>query len=279
MTERISCLLVTKGRLDMLKRSIAYYLKQSWPNKELIVVNDGVPELQDAIRSHVDDLKRQDIRYIFHPTRLTLGHLRNISVKAASGDVLCQWDDDDFYHPHRLEKQFSHMKGCNADASFFFDVFNYFADSRELFWTDWSFQRTQAPDLGHPGTLMCRRSVSLQYPMDGESAVRGEDAVVQIDLYRRCKVVGLREAGFLYTYVYHGMNTFERSHHRMIVDWMGFSAEYVRPRLESAFRHLSEYFPYALPPLSCRGGMKLELLPSPAGRGDASSPWSRGPLA
>jgi hypothetical protein len=30
---------------------------------------------------------------------------RHISIESATGDVLCHWDDDDLYHPERLERQ------------------------------------------------------------------------------------------------------------------------------------------------------------------------------
>ncbi len=267
--ERISCLLVTKGRLPMLRRSISFFARQTWAAKELMIVNDGDAETRRSILAHVEGLRRTDIRCVFVDSGATLGRLRNVSVAEASGDVLCQWDDDDYYHPRRLAAQIDHLRESDAEASFFYDVLNYFADTGELFWTDWSRQRTRSPDRGHPGTLMCTRSVNLRYPVEGKTASRGEDAVVQLEVYRRHKVVGLRNAGFLYTYVYHGANTLERSHHRLIVDWMGFRSDFVQANLEALSRHLSEYFPSPLSSISCKDGPRIPL--PPAARPDLES--------
>src|SRR5579859_5117627 len=200
---KISCLTVSRDRLPMLRRSIAFYLRQSWPDKELIIVSNGPPEAQDSIAAHVQRLQRPDIRCLFVQGEATLGHLRNLSVEAAAGDVLCQWDDDDFNHPLRLQTQLEHLNENGAEVSFFYDQLHYFADSGELYWTDWSAQRSQWPDQGAAQTIMWRKPVNVHYPAEGEYANRDEDAVVQLELHRRCKVAGLREAGYLYTYVYH----------------------------------------------------------------------------
>jgi glycosyltransferase involved in cell wall biosynthesis len=36
----------------------------------------------------------------------SLGALRNYSVEMARGDIVVQWDDDDWYHKRRIEVQF-----------------------------------------------------------------------------------------------------------------------------------------------------------------------------
>jgi len=256
--------MVTKGRLPMLKKSIAYFLEQSWKHKELVVVNDGPMDVQKEIASYIDELKRSDIRCVFLARVHSVGYLRNVSVESAKGEVLCQWDDDDYYHPRRLESQFACMEQNSAEACFLYDQLHYFTDTNELFWTDWSFQRSDHMDAGAPGTLMCRRRVLPKYIPEGKGSSLGEDAIVQIELYRTSKVIGLKDHGFLYTYVYHGMNSFARDHHRMIVDWMSFPNSWVEARVEELTRRLLEYFPSRITSVSCRGGIKLPLRARPS---------------
>jgi hypothetical protein len=251
----------------MLERSIRFYTQQTWPEKELVIVTDGPSQLRHSILRHVDSLGRTDVRCVFVDSPSTVGHLRNVSVEAASGEILCQWDDDDCYHPRRLEVQANHMTESRAEVSFLYDQLHYFEDTGELFWVDWSRQRTNAADQGAPGTLMCRKTVGLRYPAEGRWSSLGEDAVVQVELYRRCKVVGLRGEGFLYTYVYHGQNSFDRQHHRMIVDRMSFGPESIEAKRDLISKLVSEYLPYDVRSLSCKGGSRIDLhaLEIPAG--------------
>jgi glycosyltransferase involved in cell wall biosynthesis len=259
MSQRISCLAVSRDRVEMLKRSISFYLNQTWPEKELVIVSNGPVEVQRSIAAHVAELGRPDIRCVFLQSEETLGHLRNLSIDAASGDVLCQWDDDDLYHPRRLETQLRHMNENGAEVSFFYDQLHYFADSGELYWTDWSAQRSQWPDHGAAMSIMWKRPVNVRYPADGEYANRGEDAIVQIELHQRCKVAGVRGAGFLYTYVYHGANTYDRDHHRFIIERMSLGSDFLEAHRAELARHLSEYFPFPLTAISSRDGRKIEL--------------------
>ena len=256
---QISCLMVTKDRFDLMRRSIDLFCRQVWDNKELIILSDGPSSVQEAIRKHVDGLGRTDIRCQFLSSPTNLGRLRNISVKLATGEFLCQWDDDDLNHPLRLKEQVESMMAASAQVSFMYDQLHYMADTGELFWTDWSHQRGELADNGVPGTLLCRRDVGIHYPESGPDATRGEDGTLQIDLHRRCRVSGLRDKGYLYTYVYHGRNTWERSHHELIVREFGFAAPYLAAHASKVGRHLPEYFPRAPAHLTAKDGTPVPI--------------------
>lgn len=43
------------------------------------------------------------VRYEHHPERLILGDKRNRLLEAVTGEIVVQFDDDDFYAPHYLE--------------------------------------------------------------------------------------------------------------------------------------------------------------------------------
>src|SRR5947208_1986853 len=102
----VSCLLPTTNRLALCKRSIACYCRQTYPNKELIVVSNGTSEYRRQLATHVRRLRRKDVRCVFlDGGDWNLGRLRNQTLDHARGDILCQWDDDDMYHPLRLECQ------------------------------------------------------------------------------------------------------------------------------------------------------------------------------
>ncbi|MEM6335409.1 MAG: glycosyltransferase family 2 protein [Bacteroidota bacterium] len=101
---KISCLMVTADRADLAKRAVRCYLQQSYPNKELVVLDNGTEPL-DAVLADVpagelvyEQVERKEGTFI--------GALRNQSLDLATGDfVVPQWDDDDWYHPDRLRRQ------------------------------------------------------------------------------------------------------------------------------------------------------------------------------
>ena len=119
MTEPlISCLAVTlpvAERFAFLTRSITDYQRQTHSNRELVLVlNGGDPTVAELIRDHVAALRDPGIRVVEPAGSLTLGALRNISIEHAGGEIICQWDDDDFYHPERLARQFDALGDGDA---------------------------------------------------------------------------------------------------------------------------------------------------------------------
>jgi glycosyltransferase involved in cell wall biosynthesis len=100
-TPLVSCLMVSRGDAFPARFAIDCYRTQTYPNRELVIVCDRP---NSELSSLVSALGDPSIKYTETP-RMVLGDLRNASVAAASGAVLCQWDDDDLFHPHRLSCQ------------------------------------------------------------------------------------------------------------------------------------------------------------------------------
>jgi glycosyltransferase involved in cell wall biosynthesis len=219
----ISCLMVTlpvPERLEMARRSIDDFCRQTLANKTLIVViNGGVQPVRDALCGYIATLDRQDIRIVEPSGILNLGQLRNISLEAASGDIVCQWDDDDRFHPDRLQKQAAVLIENALEAVYLQEVMQYFPEQRALFWTNWR----ATPALGHPGTLMARRSSSLLYPTQGDAARLGEDLELARVLIARNRVGYLAGMSHLYVYVSHGANSWNDGHHAMLRDQLAIS--------------------------------------------------------
>lgn len=211
----VSCLMVTlpvPARFEFFKRSVAAYCVQTHPARELVIVADGSRDAREPLREHIASLGRDDIRFAPVQGVSTLGALRNRAREAARGEFFCQWDDDDLHHPQRLAEQLSILESVDADCAYLEDVMQYVVGSRKLFWTNWRATETRA----HPGTLLCRRTAQPAYPELGETAERGEDSVVCIELQRRSNVAILREKAHLYVYVSHGANKFADEHHAML---------------------------------------------------------------
>ena len=249
---KISCVTVTYGRIALLKQSIRSFCDQTYPNKELWIVTDGEVRYQGAIEDHLRSLDRDDIKLLLlNDRRYTLGAIRNVSLQAATGDLICQWDDDDCSHPERLATQAHYLLDQRADACFLTDHLQFFYKDRLLLWTDWSYGGSvQGKWQLAPGTILMRRDSRFRYPETGPSAQRGEDSALIDSFYERLKIARLGGAGYLYLYTYHGRNTFSEEHHRGLQNASA-PVEFIRSHA-AALRESLDY--YALPrPLSIRG--------------------------
>lgn len=98
----------------MAARALEYWRAQTWPNKELVIVDDA----DDPSFDGFDEL---GIVYHLCETRLTVGAKRNLACSLANGEVIMCHDSDDAYHPGRTAWQMDLMKesgkavvGCHS---------------------------------------------------------------------------------------------------------------------------------------------------------------------
>jgi glycosyltransferase involved in cell wall biosynthesis len=205
--------LPSEVRFAFLQRSIASYQVQTYRDRELVIIlNGGDDTYRKRMRDHVALLGDSSIRLVDIPGLLPLGALRNKSLQWAKGPIICQWDDDDLYHPQRLHLQYQALAASENEAVFLRDVMQLFTASRNLYWTNWH----ATPAGAFPGSLMSRTSAILSYPETGAVAKLGEDSVVASELLARGHVCILGEVPHLYVYVTHGGNSWPEEHHRML---------------------------------------------------------------
>jgi glycosyltransferase involved in cell wall biosynthesis len=210
------------NRFSYLQRSVQCYIDQTYPNKELVIINEGPSTYQEQIRQYIQTLQRQDIRFIQlrGVGEYTLGGLRNISFGFAEGDIYCQWDDDDFCMPQRLALQYSYMNNNNAKVCYLSDQLHYYFDSKELFWEDWMQYLSDGVKRFQliPGTIMCRRDIEFKYPSSGKYCRAGEDSVFSDAILEDDpdSVALLHGYGYLHMYTFHTNNVFNLEHHRAL---------------------------------------------------------------
>jgi len=156
----VSCIMATRDRLDFVLQSIRYFLRQDYPNRELIILDDGSEDLANQIELD------ERVRYVKLPRRLSIGAKRNRGCELARGSLIAHWDDDDWYSASRLSLQIEPLLAGRADitglqAGIFLDL---------LSWTFWrctsELHRHLFVEDVHGGTLTYRKSCweRVQYP-------------------------------------------------------------------------------------------------------------------
>ncbi|HWS90082.1 MAG TPA: aminotransferase class I/II-fold pyridoxal phosphate-dependent enzyme [Pyrinomonadaceae bacterium] len=106
----VSCVMPTADRRHLVPRAIGYFLAQDYPNRELVVVDDGRESVADLIP---DDPR---VRYARLEGRRTLGEKRNECVRLSRGDLIMHWDDDDWMAPRRISYQVEALMGAGAEV-------------------------------------------------------------------------------------------------------------------------------------------------------------------
>lgn len=198
----VSCLMVTANRARLAQRSIACLAEQTWSNLELVIVDDGDEDYSQILEPYRNRLK---IRYerIAKDPGVRLGGLRNRTLDLASGDYCAQWDDDEWYHPERIETQMRYLQARNLAAVTLRYVLVHL-DEPEFLHHPFRFDSID----GTCGTIVHERS-EIRYP----NLARSEDLAYleAFDKTGRTDMISER-SGHLFMRCFHGTNTWDREH-------------------------------------------------------------------
>lgn len=98
---QVTVILPSWNRADWLKKSIDSVLEQTFRDFELIVVDDASTDsTQEILTSYSGK-----IRSITFEKNLGVSAARNAAVKNCDSEWIAFLDSDDFWHPHKLQKQ------------------------------------------------------------------------------------------------------------------------------------------------------------------------------
>ncbi len=106
----VSCIMPTYNRRKFVPNAIRYFLRQDYQSKELIIVDDGTDCIEDLVPDE------PNIRYYRLADKITLGAKLNLGCELAGGELLANWDDDDWYAARRLSYQVSELYNAEGDV-------------------------------------------------------------------------------------------------------------------------------------------------------------------
>ncbi len=92
----VSIIVATYNRRPFMKHVLHMFKSQKYPQNsmEMIVIDDGEDNISDLFQNKPDN-----IRYYRLKRKIMLSDKRNLLNKAAKGDIIISWDDDDYYSP------------------------------------------------------------------------------------------------------------------------------------------------------------------------------------
>jgi len=121
---RVSCIMPTGDRQYLIGIAIESFLRQTIPDIELIVVDDGKEP------TVVPDNNR--IRY-FRVSKQTIGEKLNFACSQAKGEIICRWDHDDWYSSDRIARQLNDLSKPGIEVTGFHSI-HYFDMSTGGIW-------------------------------------------------------------------------------------------------------------------------------------------------
>jgi glycosyltransferase involved in cell wall biosynthesis len=195
----VSCIMPTFNRRAFIPLALKSFLSQDYPNKELIVVDDG----DDKIGALVEGLP--GVSYVPLSYRASIGSKRNLACEMAHGEIIAHWDDDDWYGPSRLRYQAMPIIRGEADVTGLENAFVMELPAGQFWTTSSQLHHQMFVGNVHGGTLVFRKDLiaeGLRYP----EVDLAEDAYfLRMATGRGKRLMRLPNAG-LFVYVRHGRN-------------------------------------------------------------------------
>jgi glycosyltransferase involved in cell wall biosynthesis len=116
----VSCIMPTFHRRAFAPRAIENFLRQDYPDKELIIVDHGPDPIEDLIPTD------PRIRYRRCGDQITLGAKRNLACQESHGEIILHWDDDDWEADWRISYQVENLLKeradiCGLDKVYYYD--------------------------------------------------------------------------------------------------------------------------------------------------------------
>lgn len=118
----------TIARRKFMPMAIHYFLRQDYPDAELLIIDDSTTPIGPLWPDG------SDIRYI-NGLRLfsSLGAKRNYACSIAAGNIIVHLDDDDWYAPDWISRQVAALQNSEADICGL-DKLNFYNPQQQQCW-------------------------------------------------------------------------------------------------------------------------------------------------
>ena len=105
----VTCIMPTADRRMFVPQAVRCFLRQDYPNAELLILDDGADPVGDCVHASVR------VRYVRLGQKLSVGAKRNLACERAGGSLIVHWDDDDWYPTWRVSAQVRALSEGGAD--------------------------------------------------------------------------------------------------------------------------------------------------------------------
>ena len=109
----INVIIPTYKRHIMLEKAIKSVINQTYKNIEIIVVDDNKYNSKEHINTKNMINNYPNVRYYKNKKSIGSALSKNKGIELARGEYIAFLDDDDFFEPTKIEKQYNYYKKLN----------------------------------------------------------------------------------------------------------------------------------------------------------------------
>lgn len=175
---RVSVIIPTHNRGEMLRRAIDSVLNQTYRDLELIVIADGCTDNTDEIVAAYNDSR---MKFFVHEKSRGASAARNTGIRASTGQYIAFLDDDDEWLPDKLKAQVAAIEKSPPEVGLVYSWIEYIEDGTK--------KSIRAPELRgdifvemldkqaitNSSALLIKREVLDAVPGFDEELPRGND--------------------------------------------------------------------------------------------------------
>lgn len=134
MSTFVSCICATYNRRRFLPYLLHIYKNQTYTanKRELVILDDSPTTNQDIIDEFMAKNPSENIRYYYQSEKLTLGKKRNELNKLAKGEIIINFDDDDYYPPEKVKFTVTKMNAMKANVAGSSEIYIYFTQTKQM---------------------------------------------------------------------------------------------------------------------------------------------------
>lgn len=197
----VSVVIPTYKRADKLKRAIDSVTGQTYPELEILVVNDNEAddEYTERLKRLFSDIKDPRVHLIMQEKHINGAAARNAGIKAARGEYIAFLDDDDLWDKRKIERQVDTLSSLDGSYGAVSTLFRSFLDdkiiSRSLPYKDgriWEDILLRNVDVTTCSILIRRTALDETGYFD-ENLSRHQEVQLLACLAHRYKIYLLRE--------------------------------------------------------------------------------------
>src|SRR3954454_14751931 len=108
---KVSIVIPTRNRAELLSRAVRSVLRQTYPDWEVLIVDDASSDDTGDVVQHICDRR---VRYWRHPVNEGVAADRNTAMAHSTGRYVAFLDDDDEWFPEKLANQIECFDGLST---------------------------------------------------------------------------------------------------------------------------------------------------------------------
>lgn len=190
----VSVIIPTYKRSEMLCRAVDSALQQTYPNIQVLVVDDNNPDSQwraatrEKMRVYENDVR---VKYVCHEKNKGAAAARNTGMCSAEGEIVAFLDDDDWFLPEKVALQVAYLLNHPEYHAVYC---GWYRDHKKIIPTlegDLSFELLSGRNIIITNTIMMWRDAAIRCGGMDVRLKRHEEAAFMLRYFAQGEKIGV----------------------------------------------------------------------------------------